>query len=160
MRDLINKMTLLESQEFNRLSISDHIKKAEFSNYQLKLDFTIPYQHDDESDEIDIICEIFFLYDLDNTNDLVSTENDVVFFPRYSPRQHDYTTLQIEKDAKYTILPDLKKQLSKVGFSSDAVNKIAVVLNSANDLEIRNCDRLHYEVNESYKWRQVTIGDL
>ena len=161
MRELINKISLVESQQFDKLLISSHIKKSHFYDYELMVSFIVSHEPDDESDYVDIKCEISFNYDLDSAGNLIPLEDgEVVFYPVYTPKQHSYTVSEIEKDAKYIILPDLKLELAKIGFSKEAISKVTISLNDINDLELRNCDMIHHEVNESYQWRQESIGDL
>lgn len=174
MRDLINKLSILESQEFNKLSISDHLEKSRdwmgsgepTIILSIESEFLIGKGNDE-----DLQFRVDLYYMFDNKSDLFFTEHGI-----HGEPNSDSVGITIEEDRPITtenqklikenLLVAIKQELARIGFSQAAANGVYVdniVVNKfSNTLfaVLHGIKPLHKEVNAAYQWRLINIGDL
>ena len=172
MRHLIDKITLIESEVANLPKISKYLEKS----------------RDWLNDEPSIILRVEGEFLLNN-----KTDNDFAFYNDFAfsidlyylfnsnselyysvvTYKKDVADISLEREVKPNelssvrekLLPSIKKELTRLGFSSNAVDKTTVQFNKDNYSSsmqpiLRNIDLLHKEVSAAYQWRQENIGDL
>lgn len=166
MRHLIDKITLIESEVANLPKISKYLEKS----------------RDWLNDEPSIILRVEGEFLLNNKTDndfafsidlyYLFNSNSELYYSVVTYKK-DVADISLEREVKPNelssvrekLLPSIKKELTRLGFSSNAVDKTTVQFNKDNYSSsmqpiLRNIDLLHKEVSAAYQWRQEHIEDL
>ena len=190
MRDLINKLALLESNTYDKIEISNFIVPwKDKINLPITFLFPIPVLEENRMAVFDMsydINENTGLLENDSTNTIYLKWVDDKFAtdfwdnldwdnPEHRAKEEEYSSLLenlIAKDISLgegsKIRDEVKKSVLNMGFSNEAANdivyNITVVTSDVAIQFSRNSNRssnaFFNEVNAAYRWLQETSEDL
>jgi len=161
MRNIIDKIVLIESENYKPLKIIENLKKSAHYDYEILVEVSVLFSGDHEGSHVD--APISFDYTITPTGDLEwshqdSGEDYIVFFPNFEGFANwEYDAVVKNAD---DFLPEVKTKLKVMGFSDHAINNLKIITDKDNDFLLTGCKFINEEVINSYRWYREKVGDI
>ena len=166
MRDIINKIFLVESANYDPETIIKNLKKSKYYDYEILIKVNVNFSLDDSyGEDMDVDAEISFdflksengyLEWADQTNEV---DGDyIAFHPNFLDNINDWEYQVVVTDAEH-FLPSIKEKLKTMGFSDRAIKRLKVTFLNG-DFLLTGCKLILNEVIESHEWYRNMIGEI
>jgi hypothetical protein len=165
MRNFIDKVVLIESENYKPTEIIKHLIKSTHS-YELKVEVSVDFTGSDEycADAV-VDATLYFEYSVTPSGNLEWVDqsfgegNDyIAFFPEFEGLR-DWQVDAIVRDADH-FLPSIKEKLKSMGFSDRAINNLNIKIDEHTDFLLTGCKFIHEEIINSYNWYSDKVGDI
>lgn len=165
MRNIIDKVTLIESENYNPVTIISHLKKSVYYDYEILVKVNVNFVFDDGYSyfgDIDLDAEISFDFLETKYGNIEwahqGSSDYIAFYPDFPNNMRDWEYQVVSEDADH-FLPSIKEKLKTMGFSDRAIKNLSVTFLNG-DFLLTGCRSILDEVINSYSWYREIVGDI